>query len=154
MMHAYIQRRNVSMHHPHTIQLAESWYAIAVPVQLHRYSCTCLSRHFGSKVKLWATFNEPGVMGFCGWIYGTFPPAKTIQFATAGQHMCNMLRAHTAAYKAIKTMPGEQMPETSNTAVIQAHAELLHYMIHLCASHKSDCIGNSSCPHRSPQTAA
>jgi len=65
---------------------------------------TC--RHFGSKVKLWATFNEPGVMGFCGWIYGTFPPAKTIQWATAGRHMCNMLRAHTAAYQAIKAMPG------------------------------------------------
>ena len=63
-------------------------------------------RHFGSKVKLWATFNEPGVMGFCGWIYGTFPPAKTIQWATAGRHMCNMLRAHTAAYRAIKAMPG------------------------------------------------
>lgn len=65
-------------------------------------------KHFGSKVKLWATFNEPGVMGFCGWIYGTFPPAKTAQFAMAGQHMCNMLRAHTAAYKAIKAMPGGQ----------------------------------------------
>lgn len=65
-------------------------------------------RHFGSKVKLWATFNEPGVMGFCGWIYGTFPPAKTIQWATAGRHMCNMLRAHTAAYRAIKAMPGGQ----------------------------------------------
>ena len=69
-------------------------------------NCQVVCRHFGSKVKLWATFNEPGVMGFCGWIYGTFPPANTIQWATAGRHMCNMLRAHTAAYKAIKAMPG------------------------------------------------
>ena len=65
---------------------------------------TC--RHFGSKVKLWATFNEPGVMGFCGWIYGTFPPAKTLQWATAGRHVGSMLCAHTAAYQAIKAMPG------------------------------------------------
>jgi len=76
-----------------------------IPAFVHTSNVpTC--RHFGSKVKLWATFNEPGVMGFCGWIYGTFPPAKTIQLATAGSHMCNMLRAHTAAYQAIKAMPG------------------------------------------------
>ena len=76
-----------------------------IPAFVHTSNVpTC--RHFGSKVKLWATFNEPGVMGFCGWIYGTFPPAKTIQWATAGRHMCNMLRAHTAAYQAIKAMPG------------------------------------------------
>ena len=66
----------------------------------------CVARQFGSKVKLWATFNEPGVMSFCGWIYGSFPPAKTTQFTSAGQHLCNMVRAHTAAYKAIKALPG------------------------------------------------
>lgn len=69
--------------------------------------CAC-ARNFGSKVKLWATFNEPGVMGFCGWIYGTFPPARIAQLTVAGLHMCNMLRAHTAAYKAIKALPGMQ----------------------------------------------
>lgn len=63
-------------------------------------------REYGSKVHLWATFNEPNVMGFCGWIYGTFPPAKLAQFTTAGHHLLNLLRAHTAAYDAMKAQPG------------------------------------------------
>ena len=55
---------------------------------------------------MWSTFNEPNVMGFCGWLYGAFPPAKIANFAAAGQHLLNLLRAHTAAYAAIKALPG------------------------------------------------
>lgn len=68
-------------------------------------------REYGSKVHLWATFNEPNVMGFCGWIYGTFPPAKLAQFTTAGHHLLNLLRAHTAAYDAMKAQPGGEQAQ-------------------------------------------
>lgn len=56
---------------------------------------------------MWSTFNEIGVATFCGYIYGTFPPAHMLRFNAAGQHFLNMLRAHSAAYNAIKAQPGK-----------------------------------------------
>ena len=56
---------------------------------------------------MWATFNEINVMTFCGYLYGHFPPAKILHYSLAGRNFLNMLRAHTAAYKAIKSLPGE-----------------------------------------------
>jgi hypothetical protein len=53
-------------------------YAIFV---LRYLAPTC--REFGDKISMWTTFNEAAVMGFCGWLYGAFPPAKMIQFYTA-----------------------------------------------------------------------
>ena len=69
-----------------------------------RPSASC--REFGSKVRMWCTFNEPEVMGFCGWIYGAFPPMKMASFTAAGHHLWNLFQAHKAAYHAIKAMPG------------------------------------------------
>ena len=43
---------------------------------------------------------------FCGWLYGQFPPGLLANFKLAGQHLLNMFRAHTAAYNAIKELPG------------------------------------------------
>ena len=63
-------------------------------------------REFGAKVKVWATFNEANVMGFCGWLWGQFPPGKFARFKTAGRHLLTCLRAHGAAYIAIKRLPG------------------------------------------------
>ncbi|KAK9811112.1 hypothetical protein WJX73_003422 [Symbiochloris irregularis] len=63
-------------------------------------------KEYGSKVHAWATFNEPNVMMFCGWIYGAFPPAKLANFSAGGKHLLNQLRAHTAVYHAIKALPG------------------------------------------------
>ena len=69
-----------------------------------------LRREFGSKVRMWCTFNEPGVMGFCGWIYGAFPPAKLAAFTEAGHHLYNLFQAHKAVYHAIKALPGALPP--------------------------------------------
>ena len=63
-------------------------------------------REFGAKVKVWATFNEANVMGFCGWLWGQFPPGRFARFKTAGRHLLTCLRAHGAAYIAIKRLPG------------------------------------------------
>lgn len=43
---------------------------------------------------------------FCGWLYGQFPPGLLANFKLAGQHLLNMFRSHTAAYNAIKELPG------------------------------------------------
>ena len=47
------------------------------------------------------------MQAFCGWLYGQFPPGLLANFKLAGAHLLNMFRAHTAAYNAIKELPGE-----------------------------------------------
>jgi len=61
-------------------------------------------REYGNKVMLWATFNEPGVYVFQGYIRGVWPPGK-IGINRAGSVLWNILRAHVQAYKAIKRLP-------------------------------------------------
>ena len=46
------------------------------------------------------------MQAFCGWLYGQFPPGLLANFKLAGSHLLNMFRAHAAAYKAIKELPG------------------------------------------------
>ena len=62
----------------------------------------------GKRAQLWATFNEPEVASLCGHVMGNHPPGNLLQFKAAGNKLCTMLRAHAAAYKAIKQMPGKQ----------------------------------------------
>ena len=61
----------------------------------------------GKRAQLWATFNEPEVASLCGHIMGNHPPGKVMHFKDGGRKLCTMLRAHAAAYKAIKAMPGK-----------------------------------------------
>ncbi|KXZ56630.1 hypothetical protein GPECTOR_1g568 [Gonium pectorale] len=61
---------------------------------------------FGPKIRLWATFNEPTCYLFLGWIIGIAPPGRFMDVAGAGRMLSTMLKAHVAAYRAIKAMPG------------------------------------------------
>jgi len=63
-------------------------------------------QEFGPRIRFWATFNEPGVASFAGFIYGSFPPGKMARIRGYGKHLLNMLRAHTDAYAALKSLPG------------------------------------------------
>lgn len=71
--------------------------------QLLHSTATCA----GKRAQLWATFNEPEVASLCGHIMGNHPPGKVMRFKEGGSKLCTMLRAHAAAYKAIKAMPGK-----------------------------------------------
>ena len=63
-------------------------------------------KEFGGRARFWTTFNEPGVTSFAGFIYGSFPPGRMARIAGCGQHILNMLRAHTDVYAAVKALPG------------------------------------------------
>lgn len=41
-----------------------------------------------------------------GFIFGAYPPGRVLGLTTAGVALLNMCRAHTAAYQAIKALPG------------------------------------------------
>ncbi|PNH12078.1 Beta-glucosidase A, partial [Tetrabaena socialis] len=61
---------------------------------------------FGSKIRLWATINEPTCYLFLGWIVGMSPPCHFMDLLGGGRMLSTMLKAHVAAYHAIKAMPG------------------------------------------------
>lgn len=63
-------------------------------------------REFGSRVRFWTTFNEPGVTSFAGFVHAGFPPGHIGRISGCGRHLLHMLIAHTSAYNAIKSLPG------------------------------------------------
>uniref|UniRef100_A0A7S3VJH2 Beta-glucosidase n=1 Tax=Dunaliella tertiolecta TaxID=3047 RepID=A0A7S3VJH2_DUNTE len=65
-------------------------------------------RTFHKRIKLWATFNEPTCYSFLAYIVGMAPPGHIFNLIGSGQTMLNILKAHTATYKALKAMPGGQ----------------------------------------------
>lgn len=106
-------------------QINTSQSCSALLMQQRKASCFAVVQHVASSshmlilhilccvgkyAKLWATFNEPEVACLCGHIMGNHPPGKRMQFKGAGQKLCNMLRAHAAAYKVIKSLPGDLRP--------------------------------------------
>jgi beta-glucosidase len=57
----------------------------------------------GDDVTMWCTINEPLVYATQGWLLGHFPPGTRSPRQTY-QVITNMLRAHAAAYRAIKAI--------------------------------------------------
>lgn len=74
--------------------------------------------HFGSRIRLWGTFNEPTVFAFVGYIMGLWAPGRTLGFVEAGEVLLNLMKAHVSAYKLIKSMPGG---ETSLVGIVHQH---------------------------------
>ena len=68
-----------------------------------RFACFVFSE-LSDEVDLWCTINEPTVSVLMGYILGEFPPGRTGIF-TAAEVLNNMLYAHVAVYKELKSMP-------------------------------------------------
>ncbi|GLC50285.1 hypothetical protein PLESTB_000362600 [Pleodorina starrii] len=60
----------------------------------------------GHGLSLIATFNEPTCAAFTGHIVGVHAPGRRGAVRSAGLVLLHMLRAHTAAYRAIRAEPG------------------------------------------------
>jgi beta-glucosidase/6-phospho-beta-glucosidase/beta-galactosidase len=67
--------------------------------------CSLIFREFGPRIRYWATFNEPSCFALCGYIMGLWAPGKRGRLIQAGHVLGNMLKAHVAAYRALKAMP-------------------------------------------------
>jgi len=62
-------------------------------------------RRYGSRVRLWCTFNEPGPFSVMGWGLGVFPPGKKSP-RVLGRVIRNLCAAHVQMVAAIKALPG------------------------------------------------
>ena len=60
---------------------------------------------YNGSVKLWFPFNEPNVNCVAAYVGDVYPPGH-VNPKLAGTVMCNILNAHVAVYKALKSMPG------------------------------------------------
>ncbi len=61
-------------------------------------------------VRLWATFNEPNIYAYRGYVEGAFPPGRTEDLAAAFTVLTHMAQAHAAAYEAIhRVQPDAQV---------------------------------------------
>lgn len=59
---------------------------------------------WGHAIDWWITVNEPYVFAFHGWGHGIFPPGKFGAWNTGIQVFVNVMKAHAAAYRAIKQL--------------------------------------------------
>jgi beta-glucosidase len=93
----------VTLHHfvlPNWITAQGRWEtgaAIDDFVQLARFA----GAHWGNRVDWWITVNEPEVFALHGWLNAVFPPGKA-NLSLALTVYANMMRAHAAAYRALK----------------------------------------------------
>lgn len=57
--------------------------------------------HFKQDVKLWGTFNEPGIQAYMGYLLGKFPPHEH-NIKDTVIVVLNFLKAHVATYNTLK----------------------------------------------------
>ncbi|HYE22382.1 MAG TPA: glycoside hydrolase family 1 protein [Verrucomicrobiae bacterium] len=80
-----------------------------------------LAQNLGDEIDLWCTFNEPGVYSTLGYIVGNWPPFKKKKFILCYRVYQNMIKAHKAAYAAIKqVLPNAQIGIANNCSYYEA----------------------------------
>lgn len=84
--------------------------------------CKICAEHFGSRVTLWATFNEPTCLLVCGYLLGVHPPGRVANFWLMGKVILNILKSHTRAYHAMKAVPGA---ENTEIGLVHHHVEFM-----------------------------
>jgi len=94
----------VTVHHftlPKWVARDGSWTDERIVGRFARYAEECVTR-LGAHVRLWATMNEPSVLAFLGYAGDRWPPGLGDPRAAMGA-LARMLRAHAAAYEAMRS---------------------------------------------------
>jgi len=105
----------VTLHHfSDPLWLAEmgGWENEAVVDRFARYTRKAVEA-LKEYVNLWVTINEPNLYAVLSYLFGNFPPGKKDLKAT-GRVLVNLVRAHAAAYAAIK-----EIQPTSRVGIAQ-----------------------------------
>jgi beta-glucosidase len=83
------------------LQNKKGWLDPAIIPRFTEFARRMAAR-FGDRVDLWLTINEPQTVVLAGYLVGYFPPGEIANFDDSMQVYANMIRAHAAAYDAIK----------------------------------------------------
>jgi beta-glucosidase len=96
-------RAMVTLNHctlPLWVAAAGGWESDAATGWFARFARTCVER-LGDRVQLWVTLNEPAAIAGAGYAMAEWPPGRANLFAGL-RALSVMLRAHAAAYRAMK----------------------------------------------------
>lgn len=99
------------------------WYDRDTAVEFAKYAAF-LAWKLGSRVDMWATFNEPMVVGLTGYLLGVggFPPGVKRDMGAFKRVASNMAVAHARAFDAIKKFDTHRSdsdsPEPASAGVI------------------------------------
>ena len=103
LLHANGIEPNVTLYHwdlPQGLADQGGWENPATIDAYVAYALKCFHL-FGHRVRLWATFNEPGWMTLNGWVTGLHPPCKN-EFKAAVQVATHLLVAHSRAVQVFR----------------------------------------------------
>lgn len=112
----------VTLHHfvdPLWLQEQGGWTSEQTPVQFVAFTRKVVEA-LKEYASLWVTINEPNVYYFNGYFSGEFPPGKHRDLNSIFAILCNMLRGHAGAYRAI-----HELQKTARVGFAHNHS-ILH----------------------------
>lgn len=131
----------VTLHHftnPLWVADHDSWLWDEMPRRFEQFTRKVVEK-LGDLCSLWCTINEPMVVATLGYLFGERPPGMR-RMGAAAHAAANMLRAHAAAYHAIKELqPGAQVGYAMHYTGIQPDRPAL---IHGAAARMVDSFFN------------
>lgn len=132
---------NVSLFHydlPMELAKQGGWLNLKIADYFANYAKVCFE-HFGDRVKLWSTVNEPHYYSYCTNIVGNYPPNRHLDFQSYFQYQYTLMLASAKAIKIFKDMKidgiigvvhdngnVEIAEETKETRVIHESADLFY----------------------------
>lgn len=97
---------NVTLYHydfPLVLAQKGGWLNSDIAKYFNIYARICF-KHFGDRVKLWSTINEPRYYSYCSNIVGIYPPNRKFDFQSYFQTIYNMMIASSLAVKSFRDM--------------------------------------------------
>lgn len=92
---------NVNLFHydlPYTLALEGSWSNTALGDAFVAYAQVCFE-HFGDRVRLWSTFDEPQYYSYCSNYLGLYPPCRRLDIQSFFQWQYNQMLASARVVK-------------------------------------------------------
>lgn len=97
---------NVTLfHYDLPLKLAQEggWLNVKLTDYFNEYAKVCFE-HFGDRVKIWATINEPRYYAYCTNMVGNYPPNRTFDMQSYFQYQYHLMLASAKAVKSFKDM--------------------------------------------------
>lgn len=97
---------NVTLFHydlPYEMAKIGGWENRKVVDAFNDYAKVCFE-HFGDRVKIWSTINEPRYYAYCSYVVGNYPPNHKVDFNGFWKVLYNLMLGSAKAVKTYKEL--------------------------------------------------